>query len=240
MSDHAPPSPDGGSNGLTSVVRRVFGGDSSAIKVKGHDDLLVYRARCCNPIRGEEIEGYVTRGKGVAVHSKSCANVVNLMFEPERHCVPWSGTAEAADCAQLSGSGAIQSSWPSIATTVLACWEADCCVIGGADVRTSATSKVRLPKIRPRSKNRCRRHRRPEASGPHHYRRTQFLNGATCGDCRAGIVISVSGLVSAGCAAKQLKARSRFTRPSRGVVTASFKVRVPPMHRVERTISHIR
>jgi GTP pyrophosphokinase len=45
---------------------------------------MVYRSRCCNPIRGEEIVGYVTRGKGVAVHSKSCANVQNLMFEPER------------------------------------------------------------------------------------------------------------------------------------------------------------
>src|SRR5271157_5150002 len=75
---------------FTSVVRRVFGGDTSAIKVKGHDDLLVYRARCCNPIRGEEIIGYVTRGKGVAVHSKSCANVENLMFEPERRiAVEW-------------------------------------------------------------------------------------------------------------------------------------------------------
>jgi len=39
------------------------------IKVKGIDDLLVYRAKCCNPIRGEAIVGYVTRGKGVAVHS---------------------------------------------------------------------------------------------------------------------------------------------------------------------------
>ncbi len=80
--------PNGG--GITSVVRRVFGGDNSAIKVKGHNDLLVYRARCCNPIRGEEIVGYVTRGKGVAVHSKSCANVENLMFEPERRiAVEW-------------------------------------------------------------------------------------------------------------------------------------------------------
>src|SRR5271169_2709106 len=75
---------------LTNVVRRVFGGDASAIKVKGHDDLLVYRARCCNPIRGEEIIGYVTRGKGVAVHSKSCTNVENLMYEPERRiAVEW-------------------------------------------------------------------------------------------------------------------------------------------------------
>jgi GTP diphosphokinase / guanosine-3',5'-bis(diphosphate) 3'-diphosphatase len=81
---------DGGTGGFTSVVRRVFGGDSSAIKVKGHDDLLVYRARCCNPIRGEEVVGYVTRGKGVAVHSRSCANVVNLMFEQERRIdVEW-------------------------------------------------------------------------------------------------------------------------------------------------------
>jgi GTP pyrophosphokinase len=75
---------------FTSVVRRVFGGDNSAIKVRGHDDLLVYRARCCNPIRGEEIIGYVTRGKGVAVHSKNCANLEKLMIEPERRiAVEW-------------------------------------------------------------------------------------------------------------------------------------------------------
>jgi GTP diphosphokinase / guanosine-3',5'-bis(diphosphate) 3'-diphosphatase len=54
------------------------------IKVKGVDDLLVYRAKCCNPIRGEGIVGYVTRGKGVAVHSKNCTNVQNLMYEVER------------------------------------------------------------------------------------------------------------------------------------------------------------
>ncbi|HKD84024.1 MAG TPA: bifunctional (p)ppGpp synthetase/guanosine-3',5'-bis(diphosphate) 3'-pyrophosphohydrolase [Terriglobales bacterium] len=87
FSGHAPappPTEDDSSGGFTSVVRRVFGGDNSAIKVKGHDDLMVYRARCCNPIRGEEIVGYITRGKGVAVHSKSCTNVQNLMFEPER------------------------------------------------------------------------------------------------------------------------------------------------------------
>jgi guanosine-3',5'-bis(diphosphate) 3'-pyrophosphohydrolase len=76
--------------GFASVVRRVFGSDTTAIKVKGHDDLLVYRARCCNPIRGEDIIGYVTRGKGVAVHSKNCNNVENLMYEAERRiAVEW-------------------------------------------------------------------------------------------------------------------------------------------------------
>ena len=71
-------------------MRRVFGGDTTALKVQDHDDLMVYRARCCNPIRGEEIIGYVTRGKGVAVHSKSCPNVTTLMYEPERRiAVEW-------------------------------------------------------------------------------------------------------------------------------------------------------
>ncbi len=83
------------SGGFTSVVKRVFGaGDGSTLKVTGHDDLLVYRARCCNPIRGEEIVGYVTRGKGVAVHSRNCPNVHNLLYEPERRItVEWAREA---------------------------------------------------------------------------------------------------------------------------------------------------
>jgi GTP diphosphokinase / guanosine-3',5'-bis(diphosphate) 3'-diphosphatase len=68
---------------IASVVRRVFG-DHNAITVRGQGDMLVYRARCCNPIRGENIVGYITRGKGVAVHSVSCPNVTNLLYEPER------------------------------------------------------------------------------------------------------------------------------------------------------------
>jgi GTP pyrophosphokinase len=74
---------------IASVVRRVFG-DHNAITVKGQGDMLVYRARCCNPIRGEGIVGYITRGKGVAVHSINCPNVTNLMYEPERRIdVEW-------------------------------------------------------------------------------------------------------------------------------------------------------
>jgi GTP pyrophosphokinase len=56
----------------------------AVIRVKGVDDLLVYRAKCCNPIRGEVIVGYVTRGKGIAVHSKTCPNVQNLLYDVER------------------------------------------------------------------------------------------------------------------------------------------------------------
>jgi GTP pyrophosphokinase len=65
-------------------------GKDYVIQVKGINDLLTYRAKCCNPIRGEPIVGYITRGKGVAVHSKACSNVQNLMYEAERRIeVEW-------------------------------------------------------------------------------------------------------------------------------------------------------
>jgi GTP pyrophosphokinase len=63
---------------------------ADTLEVEGSNDLLVYRARCCNPIRGEEIIGYVTRGKGVAVHGRSCPNVQNLLYESDRRIsVEW-------------------------------------------------------------------------------------------------------------------------------------------------------
>ena len=77
--------------GIASVMRRVLGstGDDK-ITVHGIDDLMVFRARCCNPIRGEKIVGYITRGKGVSVHSATCSNVLNLLYDPERRsAVEW-------------------------------------------------------------------------------------------------------------------------------------------------------
>jgi GTP diphosphokinase / guanosine-3',5'-bis(diphosphate) 3'-diphosphatase len=76
---------------MSDAVKRVFfGRGSDSLQVEGQDDLLVYRARCCNPIRGEEIVGYVTRGKGVAVHARSCPNVQNLLYESDRRIqVEW-------------------------------------------------------------------------------------------------------------------------------------------------------
>ena len=89
---------------LTSVVKKVFGISSSdSIEVKGVDGLLVYRARCCNPIRGEDIVGYITRGKGIAVHAKNCPNVQNLMYDSERKIdVEWRGTADEAYTVRLA------------------------------------------------------------------------------------------------------------------------------------------
>lgn len=78
----------------TQETQRARDAKDAVVLVKGIDDLLTYRAKCCNPIRGEPIVGYITRGKGVAVHSKRCPNVVNLLYEAERRIeVEWARAA---------------------------------------------------------------------------------------------------------------------------------------------------
>jgi len=77
---------------LQNAVRKIFPFSSSqaAIKVKGYDDLMTYLAKCCNPLPGEPIVGYISRGKGVAIHSANCPNVKNLMFNADREiAVEW-------------------------------------------------------------------------------------------------------------------------------------------------------
>ena len=83
---------------VSDAVKRVsLSSSNDSLQVEGQNELLVYRARCCNPIRGEEIIGYVTRGKGVAVHARSCPNVQNLLYESDRRVsVEWARPAEEA------------------------------------------------------------------------------------------------------------------------------------------------
>jgi guanosine-3',5'-bis(diphosphate) 3'-pyrophosphohydrolase len=79
-----------------SPRRTVAAGEDQKIKVRGIDDVMVFRAKCCNPIRGEKIVGYITRGKGVSVHAATCPNVVNLLFDPERRIdVEWDTGTDA-------------------------------------------------------------------------------------------------------------------------------------------------
>ena len=81
---------------IASVVRRVLRSGDDTIMVRGFDDLMVCRARCCSPIRGEKIVGYITRGKGVSVHAASCPNVLNLLYDPERRIeVAWDKRVDA-------------------------------------------------------------------------------------------------------------------------------------------------
>src|SRR6266498_933824 len=81
-------------SGVRAVKRLIRLGDDSIV-VRGVDDLMVTRARCCSPLHGEEIIGYVTRGKGVAVHTRRCKNVMQLMVNRERIVeVEWAGKPE--------------------------------------------------------------------------------------------------------------------------------------------------
>ncbi len=68
---------------IKQTIKKALGLEDR-IQVKGIDDIMVYRARCCNPVRGEDIIGFITRGKGVAVHSATCPNVPSLTFNRER------------------------------------------------------------------------------------------------------------------------------------------------------------
>ncbi len=80
---------------FTRMVNRVLRKPDGEIRVKGLDDLLVFRARCCNPIRGEDIIGYITVGRGISVHAANCKNVENLMLNPERKIeVSWASETE--------------------------------------------------------------------------------------------------------------------------------------------------
>jgi GTP diphosphokinase / guanosine-3',5'-bis(diphosphate) 3'-diphosphatase len=76
---------------IPTVVKRDLGQTDSAITVKGQDGLLVYRAKCCNPIRGDEIIGYITRGKGISVHTTSCSNLANFFGSERITEVEWVG-----------------------------------------------------------------------------------------------------------------------------------------------------
>ncbi len=81
---------------LVKTVKRMLGFGEAPLIVKGHDDLLVYRAKCCNPIPGDDIVGYITRGRGVAVHTRTCPNVQNLLYQTERRiAVEWGTPGEA-------------------------------------------------------------------------------------------------------------------------------------------------
>ncbi|WP_049564462.1 RelA/SpoT family protein [Streptomyces sp. SBT349] len=84
ISEAAPPVP-------TRAKRRATA--DPGVVVKGVDDVWVKVARCCTPVPGDPIIGFVTRGNGVSVHRADCLNVDSLSREPERiHDVEWAPT----------------------------------------------------------------------------------------------------------------------------------------------------
>ena len=97
----APPADDGKAvvpasikeNAVARAVRKVINRDDSAIVLNGIDDVLVRYAKCCSPLPGEDILGFITRGRGITVHRRSCARAFDT--DPERRVeIAWDAKAK--------------------------------------------------------------------------------------------------------------------------------------------------
>lgn len=88
---------------VRALVDRALGwAAQDSISVHGMDGIMVYRARCCGPVPGEPIVGYVTRGKGVAVHAVDCGNLSRLLATDERRIdVDWQPPEGAVQAIRL-------------------------------------------------------------------------------------------------------------------------------------------
>ncbi len=69
---------------LSKQKRRENKASASGVIVKGIDNCLVKLSKCCNPVPGDEIIGYITKGRGVSIHRKDCTNVKDLVNEESR------------------------------------------------------------------------------------------------------------------------------------------------------------
>jgi GTP diphosphokinase / guanosine-3',5'-bis(diphosphate) 3'-diphosphatase len=78
---------------IESLVRKVTGRDSHGIRLNGIDDVLVRYTKCCNPLPGDEIVGFITRGRGITVHRRNCAKAFDT--DPERRVeISWDSRAK--------------------------------------------------------------------------------------------------------------------------------------------------
>ena len=81
---------------------RQLRNDESGVLVRGAPDILVKLAKCCTPVPGDAIVGFVTRGSGVSVHRADCKNVASLVVEPERMIeVAWAPTNKSVFLVQI-------------------------------------------------------------------------------------------------------------------------------------------
>ncbi len=121
-----------------SLFRRPKPPTNSGIRVSGYGDVLVRFARCCAPIPGDEVVGFVTRGRGVTVHAKGCAKVFGL--DPERRIdVDWDAEADVTHRIKLRVSS---SNKPGILATVTKSISAKGVNIEGARVSTGSDGKA--------------------------------------------------------------------------------------------------
>lgn len=87
---------------ISTRARPLPRNSDSGVLVRGAPDILVKLARCCTPVPGDEIVGFITRGSGVSVHQANCHNVQSLMREPERMIdVEWAPSSKSVFLVQI-------------------------------------------------------------------------------------------------------------------------------------------
>ena len=87
---------------ITRPRRRGQATHDSGVVVKGVTDVLVKLARCCTPVPGDEILGFVTRGDGISVHRRDCTNATSLLGQPERLAdIEWAPTSQSTFLVQI-------------------------------------------------------------------------------------------------------------------------------------------
>lgn len=119
----APPSVDGKESvppeqlregRIAGFVRKVIKGDDGGIRLNGIDDVLVRYAKCCNPLPGDDILGFITRGRGVTIHRRGCPKAFDT--DPERRVeITWDSKAKINRAVQLR---VVTANRPGILATV--------------------------------------------------------------------------------------------------------------------------
>ncbi len=119
----APPAPDGAPSiapeplregRIAGFVRKITGAGDGGIKLNGIDDVLVRYAKCCNPLPGDDILGFITRGRGITIHRRGCQKAFDT--DPERRVeIAWDQKAKINRNVQLK---IVTANRPGILATV--------------------------------------------------------------------------------------------------------------------------
>ncbi|MBI3598331.1 MAG: bifunctional (p)ppGpp synthetase/guanosine-3',5'-bis(diphosphate) 3'-pyrophosphohydrolase [Nitrospirae bacterium] len=128
----------------TEAPKEIKKNDSEkgAIKVKGLGDIMVHISSCCTPVPGDEIIGFVTRGRGVSVHSRTCPNIDHFTYNQDRLIeVSWERAAGITHCVDIS---VLTVDQPGVLGAVSTAISQDAANISRAEIVTTQDQKATL------------------------------------------------------------------------------------------------